>query len=75
MDEDPLFGQEEYSPPHVDASQCRRALRDILTVIQNPGAASTEDVLRKVQGLAEKGLMRETVGEPLTPPPDDPPSD
>ena len=68
MDEDPLFGLEEYSPPHVDASQCRRALRDILTVIQNPGAASTEGVLRKVQGLAEKGLMRETVGEPLTPP-------
>ncbi|MDQ4058939.1 MAG: hypothetical protein M3124_07430 [Actinomycetota bacterium] len=68
MDEDPLFGHEEYAPPHVDASQCRRALRDILTVIQNPGAASTEDVLRKVQGLAEKGLMRETVGEPLTSP-------
>jgi hypothetical protein len=68
MDDDPLFGHEEHTAPHDDASQCRRALRDILTVIQNPGTGSSEEVLRKVQGLAEKGLMRETFGEPLTPP-------
>ena len=68
MEEDPLFGHEEHSAPHDDASQCRRALRDILTIIQNPDAGSLEEVLHKVQGLAEKGLMRETVGEPLKPP-------
>jgi hypothetical protein len=68
MDDDPLFGHEEHSASHDDASQCRRALRDILTVIQSPDTGSSEEVLRKVQGLAEKGLMRETFGEPLTPP-------
>jgi hypothetical protein len=63
-----LFGPDEYSKPHGDSSQCRRALRDILTVTKHTGEASREEVLRQIQGLAEKGLMRETVGEPLNPP-------
>lgn len=43
------------------------ALRDILTVIKHSSEPFGEEILSQIHDLAEMGLMRETVGEPLKP--------